>query len=246
MQTVKLLLEFEGTEFHGWQFQPGLRTVQGVLLEAVDELCGGVSAVVSSSRTDAGVHARAMPVVFQSPRHLPMKAYLRGLNGMLPEDLKIRAAEEVEPDFNPRRAAQGKAYEYRLWRDALPSPLERRFSWYVPGKLCFQSMTEAAQLFLGEMDFQSFRASQCQATTSIREITASSWRMESPEVWVYRVEGNAFLRNMVRILVGTLVDVGAGRLASEAIPGILAARDRTQAGRTAPPQGLFLDEVFYP
>ena len=246
MQTVKLLIEFEGTDFHGWQFQPGLRTVQGVLQEAVDELCGGVSAVVSSSRTDAGVHAREMPVVFQSPRSLPMKAYLRGLNGMLPEDLKVRGAQVVSADFNPRRAARGKAYEYRIWRDPLPSPLERRFSWYVPGPLCLESMQEGAQLFLGELDFESFRASQCQATTSIREVTSSMWRIESPQVWVYRVEGNAFLRNMVRILVGTLVDIGAGRLASSKIPSILAARDRTLAGRTAPPQGLFLDKVFYP
>jgi len=246
MQTIKLIIEFEGTDFHGWQFQPNLRTVQGVLADALPAICGGVARLRSSSRTDAGVHARAMPVVFESERTLPMNAFLRGLNGTLPPDVKVRAAQEVPEGYNPRAESQGKAYEYRIWRDPLPSPLERRTSWYVPIALDLEAMRKAAAFYVGTHDFNAFRSSQCQSDTSVREIFSSEIRVESPEIWVYRVEGDAFLRNMVRILVGTLVDVGGGKIEADAIPQILASRDRTLAGRTAPPQGLFLDEVFYP
>ena len=245
MQTIKLIVEFEGTDFHGWQFQPNVRTVQGVLQDQLKEICGEVRRLRSSSRTDAGVHARRMPVVFESERTLPMKAYLRGLNGSLPPDLKVREATVVPDNYNPRAEAYGKRYEYRIWRDPLPSPLERRISWHVPGRLDLDAMRVAASHYVGEHDFNSFRSVHCQSDTSVRKIEVSELIVESEQLWTYRVEGDAFLRNMVRILVGTLVDVGSGRLASGSIPAILGSRDRTVAGRTAPPQGLFLDEVFY-
>ena len=245
MQTIKLIVEFEGTDFHGWQFQPNVRTVQGVLAEKLEEICGEVRRLRSSSRTDAGVHARRMPVVFESERTLPMKAYLRGLNAALPPDLKVREAMVVPKDYNPRAEANGKRYEYRLWRDRMPSPLQRRTSWHVPVPLDADAMREAASHYVGEHDFNAFRSVHCQSDTSVRKIEVSELIIESEQIWLYRVEGDAFLRNMVRILVGTMIVVGAGRLASADIPAILESRDRTLAGRTAPPQGLFLDEVFY-
>jgi tRNA pseudouridine38-40 synthase len=246
MQTIKLLIEFEGTDFHGWQDQPNVRTVQGVLGAALRDMCGGISRFRSSSRTDAGVHARAMPVVFNSQRDLPMDAYLRGLNGVLPPDVKVRDAQVVHPDFNPRAASFGKVYEYRIWVDRLPSPLQRRTSWHVPGRLDLGEMEKAAEVYIGTHDFDAFRSAHCESGSSVREIFSSKLIVESPQVWVYRVYGDAFLRNMVRILVGTLVDVGLGKLASDRITAILASKDRAQAGRTAPPQGLFLHEVLYP
>ena len=175
-----------------------------------------------------------------------MNAFLRGLNAALPPDVKVRSAEEVPEGYNPRAECQGKAYEYRIWRDPLPSPLHRRTSWHVRGRLDIEAMHRAAAFYVGTHDFNAFRSSQCQSDTSVREIFTSQLREESSQIWVYRVEGDAFLLNMVRILVGTLVDVGAGRMEADSIPGILMSRDRTVAGRTAPPQGLFLDEVFYP
>ncbi len=245
MQTIKLLIEFDGTDFHGWQFQPNLRTVQGDLEAALGELTGRKTSVRSSSRTDAGVHSRGMPVVFTTEKSFPLVAYLRGLNGKLPVDISVVHAEEVAPTYDPRKASDGKVYEYRIWNHSCRSALEARTSWYLPYPMDIAAMQQAAPHFCGSHDFSAFRAAGCDSVSTNRDIFESELRVARPNLLIYRVYGNAFLRKMVRIMVGTIVDVGLGSLASDEVPDILASGDRVRAGRTAPPEGLFLHEVIF-
>lgn len=243
---VLLWLQFDGTELCGFQRQQaGIRTVASVLEEGWLRLLGETIIARPSSRTDSGVHARRMPVLVRTDATVPVRGLVLGLNTRLPEDVAVQAAEDVTPDFDVRADAMGKRYVYRLVVGEARQPLLRRTAWHVPGTLDLAAMREAAAHFAGIHDFAAFRAVGCVAKSTIRQLRSVEVAVESPCVVAITVDGNAFLMNMVRILAGTLVDVGRGRQRADAIPGILLSGDRKCAGQTAPAQGLTLDEVFY-
>lgn len=244
MPRVKLLLEYDGTDYVGWQAQPNGTSVQEVVERALSKLLGVATPVEAAGRTDAGVHAAGQVVAFHAAQALPMKAYLKGLSGLLPQDVAVVGAEEVADGFDPRRHARGKRYRYRVCNRPVRSPLRRRTHWELFGALDVPAMRAGAAHLLGRHDYSAFRAADCAAKTAVREV----WRLDvlghGDEV-AFVVEGSAFLKHMVRNLVGTLVEVGRGRRAPGWVAEVLASRDRGQAGPTAPAHGLVMEEVFY-
>lgn len=244
MPRIRLTLEYDGTDFVGWQRQPNGRSVQAVLETALAELLGGPVAATAAGRTDAGVHALGQVVAFDSARPLPAKAYVRGLSALLPEDVAVVAAEEVADGFDPRRWATGKRYRYLISRRPSRAPLLRRTHWEVFTPLDVQSMVAAAPVLLGTHDFSSFRAANCEAPHPRRTLRTLALH-EDGDVLRIEVEGTAFLKHMVRNIVGSLVEVGRGKRPPGWVADVLAARDRTLAGPTAPAHGLTLVEVTY-
>lgn len=244
MRTIKLTIEYDGTGYAGWQVQPNGLAVQEVLEKALEKLTGETLRLRSSGRTDAGVHARGMVAAFCTGRTIPLKAFSDGLNSLLPPDIAVREAEEAHEGFNPRRDATGKHYRYTILNSCRRSPLNRLFVWRLGCELDLAAMRRAAGHFPGERDFAAFRAANCAARTTVRRIDSLDISRNGDTI-VIDVFGSGFLKNMVRIMVGTLVDVGRGALAPDAIPGLITSGDRTKVGRTAPPQGLCLMEVFF-
>ena len=251
--TLKLTLEYDGAGFAGWQLQPKVATVQDVVEVAVAALCGvpreGVR-VYASGRTDAGVHARGQVVSLEPPGHgpgLPLKAWTAGLNAHLPETVACVRAEQAPAGFDARRWARGKRYLYTLRNHDSRAPLWRTRAWEVRRPLDLPAMQRAAAFLLGRHDFSAFRAADCPASNPVRELRRLDILQDArdPAVWHLAVEATAFLKHMVRNLTGTLVEVGHRKRAPESLLLLLAGRDRTQAGVTAPPHGLVLDEVFY-
>jgi tRNA pseudouridine38-40 synthase len=237
---IRLVVEYDGTQLCGWQRQANGPTVQGHLEEALGKLLAHEAAVTGASRTDAGVHAR-----FRTARTIPLHGIRRGLNSLLPRQIAVRDAAEVPDDFHPRFSATGKHYRYTILARPDRSPRWRDRAWHHPEPLSIEAMAAAAASLLGEHDFAAFRAAGCTAATTTRRLDAIELSAPDPERLVLDVRGNAFLRNMVRILVGTLAEVGAGRRHPGQVAEILASRDRTRAGITAPPHGLELMEVRY-
>jgi tRNA pseudouridine38-40 synthase len=244
MRTIKLIVEYDGTDYVGWQVQPNGVSVQQVIEAAIEKLLGEATRLQSSGRTDSGVHARGMVASFRTWKSLPLRAFSDGLNSLLPPDIAIRDAADVAAGFNPRRDATGKHYRYTILNAPRRSPLDRHFVWHLRGNLNLADMQRAAAYFVGEKNFAAFRAANCNAATTVRRID-SVGVTRSGDYIVMDVKGSGFLKNMVRIMAGTLVGVGQGVLAAESIPGLLSAGDRKKAGITAPPQGLCLVEVYY-
>jgi tRNA pseudouridine38-40 synthase len=245
MPRLKLILEYDGTRYVGWQVQRNGRSVQAELQEALGKLLGGPVEVTAAGRTDSGVHATGQVVCFDTERQLPLKAYWRGLNGLLPEDIAVVRAEEVPAEFDPRRWSRGKRYRYRVSNRSTRSPLRRHTHWELYAPLDVEAMTRAATHLLGRHDFSAFRASDCQAAHAVREVRRLEVEGRVGDAVSFVVEGTAFLKHMVRNLVGTLVEVGKGRRPEAWVAEVLASGDRTLAGPTAPAQGLVLEEVFY-
>ncbi|MFN0064070.1 MAG: tRNA pseudouridine(38-40) synthase TruA [Myxococcaceae bacterium] len=247
MTRIRLLLEYDGTDFVGLQLQPNGRSVQGVLERALELLLGVPTRVGAAGRTDAGVHARGQVVTFDTERKLPLSAYTRGLNGLLPPDVAVRHADEVPTTFDVRRDACGKRYIYAISNFRQRSPLRRRTHWELFAPLDVGAMQTASRCLLGEHDFSAFRAADCEAERTRREVVRLDVLAEPPssDTVTVVVEGRAFLKHMVRNIVGTLVEVGRQRRPVDWVADVLASRDRTQAGPTAPPQGLVLENVFY-
>ncbi len=245
MARVRLVLEYDGTNYVGWQIQPNGPTVQGRVQLALQKLLGSPVNVTSAGRTDSGVHAVGMVAAFDSPRQLPMKAYWMGLNSLLPEDIAVVRADEVREDFDPRRWAHGKRYRYRVSNRRSRSPHRRHTHWEVFHPLHVDAMAEAARALVGQHDFTSFRASDCQAATAHRELTRVDVLGTTGDEVQFVIEGTAFLKHMVRNIVGTLMEVGRSREPVAWVKEVLEAKDRNRAGPTAPPHGLCLEEVFY-
>jgi tRNA pseudouridine38-40 synthase len=245
MPRLKLTLEYDGTRYVGWQVQPNGPSVQATLEDGLARLLGEQVSVVCAGRTDSGVHAAGQVACFDTPRVLPMKAYVRGLNGLLPDDLAVVSAMEVPEGFDPRRWSRGKRYRYRLSNRPTRSPLRRMTHWEVFAPLDVDAMRRAAVHLLGRHDFSAFRAADCQAKHAVRELRSLTVEGQSGDAVSFVVEGTAFLKHMVRNLVGTLVEVGKGRRPEAWVAEVLASRNRKRAGPTAPPQGLVLEEVFY-
>ena len=245
MRVIKLILEYDGTQLSGWQRQDNGPTVQQHLEEALAGMVGARVRVQGASRTDAGVHARGQVAHFATETGIPTRGFQRGLNSTLPPEISVLTCEDVEPGFHARFDARGKHYRYLLHTRPERSPLLRHRAWHRPRALDLAAMKQAAADMCGERDFSSFRASGCSARTTMRRVHAVFVRPSPGDVLAIEVFGNAFLRNMVRIMAGTLYQVGVGRLAAGDIPSILASGDRTRAGQTAPAHGLTLMRVFY-
>lgn len=244
MRRLKLVLEYDGTAYHGWQLQPGLDTIQGALEGALSRLAGVPVQVRGAGRTDAGVHALGQVASCTAALRLDDVALRRALNALLPRDIVVRAVETVPPDFDARRSARSKMYRYTLLVRECRSALQARTSLHVPYALDLEAMTRGAAVLVGTHDFSAFRAGSCAARTPVRTVTQAAWRAAG-EFWCFEIVGNAFLQHMVRIIVGTLLEVGGGKRAAADVSAILASRDRRRAGKTAAPHGLCLVAVEY-
>jgi tRNA pseudouridine38-40 synthase len=243
MQTIKLTLEYDGTNYAGWQRQADQPTVQAVLEQVIGQVTQATLSVVGAGRTDSGVHALGQVASFRTERCLSSGEWSRALNGLLPEDICVRSVEFASDDFHARYSAVGKLYEYRILNRPDRSALDRHRAWHLRKGLDGDAMQEAAQYLIGRRDFSSFQGSPTDNQNPFCNLRQLSIRME-PEL---RIEAYAdrFLKQMVRALVGTLVEVGLGKRTPASLEDILAARNRSAAGKTAPAHGLYLVRVDY-
>jgi len=247
MRCFKLTLAYDGTEFAGWQVQAAGRTIQGVLEDALERITGQRIRAVASGRTDAGVHALGQVVGLVLDTHLAAETLMRALNAELPHDVAVLSCEEVPSGFDPIRDAHCKRYRYVICDGRVRDVFRRRYAWQVFERLDAEAMDRAARGLLGKHDFASFESSGSERASSVRTIGDIFVRRDdqSPETIVVEVEADGFLYNMVRAIVGTLVEVGRGAQSETWPEQVLAAGDRKAAGQTAPPQGLFLVRVEY-
>ncbi len=236
---VRLIVAYDGTNYHGWQVQKNGITIESELNRCLSELLQEPIEVIGASRTDAGVHALGNVAVFDTQARMPAEKISYALNQRLPEDIRVQKSEEVDADWHPRHCDSRKTYEYRIYRGEFAMPVKRLYSLFVYQKLDVKKMQEAARYFVGEHDFKSFCQVGAQVETTVRTIYDVSVYEEGTDV-VIRVTGNGFLYNMVRIMAGTLLEVGKGKRAPEEIREMIAAKNRESAGPTAPAHGLML------
>ncbi|MGE5417882.1 MAG: tRNA pseudouridine(38-40) synthase TruA [Acidobacteriota bacterium] len=241
---VKATIEYDGTDFNGFQRQPELRTVDQTLEKAILKVTGELIRVTGAGRTDAGVHALGQVVSFDTESSVPPERFALAINSYLPEDLQVLRSEEVDTDFHPRRSAVNKTYRYRVYRERAGYSFWRRYAHLYAGDLNIEDMRSAAAIVVGEHDFRSFMASGSSVEDCVRTIFDFTIVEEQP--WLtFEVTGNGFLYNMVRNLVGTLLEVGRGAMTVKQFKEVVESRNRTLAGPTAPANGLFLVEVRY-
>jgi tRNA pseudouridine38-40 synthase len=242
MRCIKLIIEYDGTDFVGWQSQLNGRAVQDELVKALQQLTGTSVTLNGAGRTDSGVHARGQVAGFRTESVLPLPRMLSGLNGLLPQDVRVLAAEEMPVEFHPRFDARQRRYSYKISPD--PTAIDRRKTWYLKCALDITLMNNAAELVIGSHDFTSFCKHITEVEDPVCNVSESRWSVTGRQV-VYCIAADRFVHGMVRTLVGTIVDVGRGHIPPEWFPEILAARDRREAGPAAPAKGLCLEEVLY-
>lgn len=247
-QRIKLVIAYDGADYEGWQVQKTGRGVQQVIEEALERLFQAPFRIHGSSRTDTGVHARAMVAHFDLPAgklKIPMEKLALAINSQLPPDVRIMDARRVPPDFHARFDAKGKQYRYTVYNDRAMDPLMRRIAWHVPKKLDLAAMREAAAHFKGKRDWAAFANNRSyEMESTVRTLHRCEMRKRGP-LLTFIIEGDGFLYKMCRGIVGTIVQVGEGRVSAADIPRILDTRDRSMAGMTAPAHGLVLWKVFY-
>ncbi len=236
---IMLIVAYDGSGYHGFAMQENTVTIEGKLNEAIAKLTGQSTEVIGASRTDAGVHAYGNVVAFDSTSTIPADRFAPALNSILPDDIRIMKSMEVAPDFHPRKCLSEKTYEYRILNTGIPIPTKRLYTWHCSYPLDEKKMNEAAQYLIGKHDFTSFCNVESQALSHVRNIISAEVFRHGDEV-VIRIVGNGFLYNMVRIIAGTLMQIGRGKGNPEDLKHMLEAKNRTAAGPTAPPQGLFL------
>jgi tRNA pseudouridine38-40 synthase len=252
MQTIKLTIAYDGASFHGWQFQPGIPTIQGALHDAIQQIMQEKITMHGASRTDAGVHALGQVAHFKTHSTLDAQEIQRAMNALLPGSIRVMAAEEVGQDFHSRWQAQAKTYRYRIYRGPVLPPFDRGQALHYPWSLDEGAMAEAARLFEGEHDFTTFAASSGSEDDDkdrdMQRVIHSSEIIRTPDhdEISYVVCGRSFLRYMVRKIVGTLIEVGKGRLGPGDIQELFDARDRSRSGPTVPAEGLYLVGLKYP
>lgn len=239
MKRIMLVVAYDGTDYHGWQLQPGVPTIEGELNKALTALLGEEIQVIGASRTDSGVHALCNAAVFDTDTKIPAQKIAYALNQRLPEDIRIQKSKETEPDFHPRHCASRKTYEYRILNREFPLPTKRRYAHFTYVPLDEEKMRQAAAYLKGEHDFKSFCASAAVVETTVRTLYELEVARDGEEI-VLCVTGSGFLYNMVRIIAGTLMEVGRGNIKPEKMQEILQAKDRSAAGPTAPACGLTL------
>ncbi len=247
MRNVLLTIQFDGTDFVGWQMQRGHRSVQGVLNDAVEEMVGHPVTLYGSSRTDSGVHARALPVNFETPSAIPLQGFVKGLNGLLPADVGVIDAQERPVGWRTRFESVAKTYVYRVQLGAARWSIHTRTAWHARWpQLDLAAMNDAAEAMLGVHHFGAFRSSRCVShSTQRRMYSIEVTRRDDVPIVEIRALGNAFLHNMVRIMAGTLVSVGRGQLGRADVERALESQERSHAGPTAPAAGLTLWEVYF-
>ena len=245
MRNIKLLIEYDGTNYRGWQVQPKGQTIQGMIEGKLALLMGETIHLIGSGRTDAGVHAFSQIAHFKTQSQMDVRSIQRALNSLLSHDIVIKRVEEVEEGFHARRQSKSKVYEYRILNQDLRSAFHRGYAWHIPQKLNLREMKKATQSLIGEHDFSSFRSVGSPTQTPIRRVILAEWKRSRDGLLRFEIEANGFLKQMVRAIVGTLVEVGKGKISSEEFQRVLDFRDRKKAGPTAPAQGLFLKEVKY-
>ncbi len=241
---VLLTVAYDGSQYFGWQRQKGYITVQQRLEEALGALLGQEITVRGASRTDTGVHALAQGAVFRADTTIPVENIPYAVNSFLPEDIAVTGAREVDEEFHPQYSVKDKTYEYRILNSEFKNPLLVRYTDFVRERLDIDAMRSACPFFEGEHDFKAFCASGSRARTTVRTIYSLTVD-KADDIILIRVKGSGFLYNMVRIIAGTLADVGRGRISPNDIGDIILSRDRTRAGKTMAPNGLILTEVNY-
>lgn len=246
MARVRLLIGYHGAKYHGWQIQKSVPSVEELITDAVEKLSGQRIKVRGASRTDAGVHALGQVAAFDEIDHRPAEVWYKALNRWTPEDINIHAVQHVDDDFHPRHHSRGKVYTYRISTGPLRDPMGLDRSWQLQRRLNLDHMREAANVLIGEHDFSSFRAVGCDANSPVRRIRRVLVEDEGRHQIKVTVEGSAFLKYMVRNVVGSLVWVGTGLRPVDWLGEALAARDRCLAGQTAPAHGLVLEKIHYP
>ena len=244
MRKLKLIVAYDGTNYYGWQRQKELVTVQQVLEERLAKIFDEPLQIVASGRTDTGVHALGQVVSFSTSGSIPVANIVKAARTVLPKDIAVLRAEEMDCDFHARFCAKAKQYLYIIEQANLPDPFKVNYAWLLDEKIDVGLMQQAASLIIGEHDFSSFRASGSKPTEPVRTIYSADWTREGNKI-TFSIKGNGFLYHMVRNLVGSFVDIGRGKIDIEDFQKIFLAKDRNLAGKTAPPQGLYLDEVFY-
>lgn len=239
MRRILLTVAYDGTNYHGWQYQPGSITIESVLNSCLSELLGEEIEVIGSSRTDAGVHALCNMAVFDTNSRIPAEKFPYALNSRLPEDIRIQSGREVELDYHPRHVNTVKTYEYHILNTQFEIPTLSRYTHHVYVPLNEALMNEAGQFLVGEHDFTSFCSVNAQSETRVRTIISVKVYRQRQEV-IIEVSGTGFLYNMVRIIAGTLIEVGRGHIDAIKVKEMLEARNREAAGPTAPAKGLLL------
>ena len=244
MRNIKLLIEYDGSKYYGWQKQPNILTVQEDIEIAINRITNEDVILFGSGRTDKGVHATGQVANFHTNSRIPENKFRDALNCVLPDDISIRLSEEVSESFHSRYSAIGKEYRYLIYNNKVRSPIHRNYSYHVPFSLDMVLMKEAAKAFVGTHDFMTFMSSGSAVKNTVRTIHNISLE-KNGDVIELKVSGNGFLYNMVRIMTGTLIEIGNGRMDYNKICDIIESKDRIKAGHTAPPQGLYLEKVLY-
>lgn len=244
MQTIKLTISYDGTAYSGWQLQPNGRTIQGEVEKAIEKIYGKHHRLYGASRTDAGVHAKAQAAHYRTDLSIPLKKIPIALTSVLPEDIAVTKAEPVDDDFHARFDPRSKIYRYSILISRYRDPLREKYLWRIPYELDVAKMRREACVLLGRHDFKSFQARDKKERSSVRTVSKLSISRKGPLISLV-IEADGFLYNMVRTIVGTLVDTGRGYLPAGSMKKILKSKDRTKAGPTAPAKGLILEQVRY-
>jgi tRNA pseudouridine38-40 synthase len=245
LRNFKLTIEYDGSRYHGWQRQPADLSIQAEIEKALAVMTRQSVILIGSGRTDAGVHGLGQVANFHSDTRIPPEALQKGLNSLLPDDIVIRACAVVDDAFHARFDVKSKIYHYTILNRALPSALERNHMWWIRAPLKLETMQQAMRSLMGEHDFSAFEGTGSPRAHSVRRVLEAGMDLPGHDKVILKFKANGFLRYMVRNIVGTLVEVGRGKITPEDFAGILASRDRSRAGATAPPHGLCLMEVSY-
>jgi len=244
MRNIKLIIEYDGSKFGGWQKQPTKLNIQGEIEQAIKEITGEEVELTASGRTDAGVHSLGQVANFKTNSTIEVEKIPYAINSKLKKSIVIKSAEEVDENFHARYNCKGKKYKYIIDNSSQGTAIYRGLECHIPQKLDIEKMEEAIKYFEGEHDFKGFRASGTSSKSSVRTIYKAEVKQEGEKITI-ELTGNGFMYNMVRIISGTIVDVGLGKIGANEIPKIIEAKDRSKAGKTLPAHGLYLVEVYY-
>ncbi len=244
MRNLKLTIAYDGTNYHGFQIQKGQMTIQQVLQETLSKIFDHKITIAGSGRTDAKVHALGQVISFSTTGRIPTQNIVKAAKTLLPSDIAVLDAKEVQPDFHARFSACSKQYIYKILQSKLPNPFYTNYALIIDQQLDIQKMQQAADIIIGEHDFSSFKASGSTVIDPIRTMYEANWQKKDEQL-IFTIKGNGFLYHMVRNLVGCFIEIGKNKLSIDEFLRILQAKDRKKACKTAPPQGLYLDKVFY-
>lgn len=244
-KNFKLIIEYDGSSYHGWQRQKNRKTIQGEIEKAIMTITGKKIALTGSGRTDAGVHAFGQVANFYCDTEISPEVFQRGLNGLMPKDIIIKECNTVDEKFHARYDAKTKTYRYKILNRTIPAAICRQYAWFIKKKLDLDAMQSAILHIIGTNDFKAFEGAGSPRSSTKRRVINASLQQKEKEYLIFEIEANGFLRFMVRNIVGTLLDVGLCKITPDDFKKILLSKDRNLAGATAPPHGLFLMNVKY-